>query len=699
LAREYKLRPTPENREALMRYAAAHGDAHGALALLAAGVVDLNLGRLDAVAALGEARAREPKLADWSAYLLAKAHFQARRFDASAEAAQVVLGSEPPSPVAGSAALVGAKAYLAAGKAENAVQMLLGAGDRLLQPAGDMTLGSAYEAVGDRKSAALAYQRVWLDYPETPEAKEAEAALNRVGPGFAEIPAAALLRRAGKLAGARDFARARQAYQSLAALESTSAVERELARVRIGVVDYQDRRDAAALSYLSGLTITTADVDAERLFYVLACARRLDRLDTMDDAVRQLSRKYPTSEWRLRALVAAGNEYLLLNRPESFEPLYQTCAEQFPDSSDAPYCQWRLAFSAYRQDRSTAGPLLQAHLMRFPRSNQASGAMYFLGRLAERSVEWDVAHTYYARIELLFPNDYYAVLARERLAHPDIARAGVSKDTTAFLTPLPFPRKGLTGESRAAGTAAKRFERARLLNIASLGEFAEIELKFGARTGQQAEAYGLELARLAAGRSDTAQSIRYLKRYTPGYLYSRFEAAPPEFWRLAFPWPWRETIEKYSLNNELDPFIVVALIRQESEFDARALSRSDARGLTQILPSTGRELSRRLHLRGFRTSLLYDPAVNLRLGALYLKLLVARFDGGWEPTLAAYNAGGRRVAAWLGAGPYREPAEFVESIPFSETRHYVQLVLRNADLYRRLYGSQSVSKALAPSHR
>jgi soluble lytic murein transglycosylase len=100
----------------------------------------------------------------------------------------------------------------------------------------------------------------------------------------------------------------------------------------------------------------------------------------------------------------------------------------------------------------------------------------------------------------------------------------------------------------------------------------------------------------------------------------------------------------------------------------------------QVLPSTGRQLG------ASPASRLFEPEVNLRVGMRHLKSLLDSFDGKWEPTLAAYNAGRSRAVEWLTWGEFREPAEFIETIPFSETRAYVQIVLRNAEIYRRLYG-------------
>jgi soluble lytic murein transglycosylase len=182
--------------------------------------------------------------------------------------------------------------------------------------------------------------------------------------------------------------------------------------------------------------------------------------------------------------------------------------------------------------------------------------------------------------------------------------------------------------------------------------------------------------------------MRYIKRYAGGYLYMPIESAPMDFWKFAFPIPYREDLERYSKQNGLDPFLLAALIRQESEFNPTVVSRANARGLTQIMPSTGRELSRRLKIAPYTTAKLFEPGMNLRLGAFYLKSIADGLGGRWEAALAAYNAGLSRARSWSSWGEFREPAEFIETVPFTETREYIQTVLRNADMYRRLYGSQ-----------
>ena len=252
---------------------------------------------------------------------------------------------------------------------------------------------------------------------------------------------------------------------------------------------------------------------------------------------------------------------------------------------------------------------------------------------------------------------------------------------------------------QANAVAKARVERARMLAAAGLDDWAEIELRYAAQNEDQPHVIALELAVEASHQEAFAQGLRYLKRYASDYLYYPIDSAPPDFWRLAFPLPYRADFERSARQQNLDPFLLAALARQESEFDPKAVSPSNARGLTQVLPGTGRELSRKLQLKAFSTARLFQPSVNLQLGAYYLRTIADNFSGLWEATLAGYNAGPARAKSWLTWAEFREPAEFVESIPFRETRYYVQIVLRNADLYRRIYANAPPAAKTAPPPR
>ncbi len=153
---------------------------------------------------------------------------------------------------------------------------------------------------------------------------------------------------------------------------------------------------------------------------------------------------------------------------------------------------------------------------------------------------------------------------------------------------------------------------------------------------------------------------------------------------MLFPLPYKDELFVNARERGLDPYDVAALIRQESEFNPAARSPANAMGLMQIEPSTGRWLGRREGVAVPATSL-FNPRVSIRLGTAYLQQQLSSWDGDWYRTLAAYNAGPNRVRQWLAGTNFREPIEFLESIPFTETREYIQAVMRNADLYRQIY--------------
>jgi soluble lytic murein transglycosylase len=458
--------------------------------------------------------------------------------------------------------------------------------------------------------------------------------------------------------------------------------------VRIGVARYAAQENAAAYKYLAGLEVDSPEADAERLYYVMQSARRLNNLDEMDSLVAKLGRLHPNSTWRLQALLAAANRYLTENQPDQYEPLYRACYEAFPQSKEAAGCHWKVTWVHYLRRESDAAELLRAHLRLFPASENASAALYFLGRSAEQSRDRSSARAYYDEIAREYPNQYYAMLARDRLK--SVASVTPSPAAAEFLRTVGFPQRARTTVFDASPSSLARIERAKMLVNAGLKDWAEIELRYGAQNGDQPHLLAMELGQLI-GDGRPAQAIRYIKSYAGNYLFLPIDSAPPDFWHLAFPLPYRNDLERFSKQNKLDPFLMAALIRQESEFDAKVISPANARGLTQIEPATGRDLSRKLKIPKYTTAKLFQPALNLQFGTYYLRMVTDQLGGHTEAALAAYNAGLSRAKAWLTWGDFQEPAEFVETVPFTQTRGYIQAVLRNADAYRRIYGGTQVA--------
>jgi peptidoglycan lytic transglycosylase len=336
--------------------------------------------------------------------------------------------------------------------------------------------------------------------------------------------------------------------------------------------------------------------------------------------------------------------------------------------------------------------LLRDHLLRFPASTKASAALYFLGRLAEHAKDFATAKAHYSTITDRFPGHYYGLLARDRMSQSALVKATQTPQATQFLSQIAFPSRRTSGSYEATPATARHIERARLLNGAGLTALAEAELRYAAKTDSQPHLIGMEMARSAP----VHKGLRYMKSFAPDYLSLPLDAAPQAFWEHLFPLPFRTDLVRSTRATALDPHVVAGLMRQESEFDPKAISVKKAYGLTQVMPSTGRQLARKAGMKKFSSNMLFQPATNLRLGTIYLRSLLDQWGGKWEETLASFNAGKSRVVEWQNWANYQEPAEFVETIPFTETRDYVQAVMRNAAMYRRLYETKLRAKEVTP---
>jgi len=176
-----------------------------------------------------------------------------------------------------------------------------------------------------------------------------------------------------------------------------------------------------------------------------------------------------------------------------------------------------------------------------------------------------------------------------------------------------------------------------------------------------------------------------MRRAYPQHLTANGQDLPVDILQVIFPLTYWDAIRKHATARGLDPYLIAALIAQESTFDPKIKSVANAWGLMQLVPATGRQLARSLGIRRFSTVTLTDAETNIRLGTLYFSRLVEQF-GGTYYALASYNAGESRVVRWKAERPGLDQDEFIDDIPFPETQNYVKRILGTAEDYRMLYG-------------
>jgi soluble lytic murein transglycosylase len=166
------------------------------------------------------------------------------------------------------------------------------------------------------------------------------------------------------------------------------------------------------------------------------------------------------------------------------------------------------------------------------------------------------------------------------------------------------------------------------------------------------------------------------------------------FWKICYPWPYRSEITQVAKRLDIDPYLLVALVRVESGFNVNAVSAAGARGLMQLMPETASWTAEQIGIQDFHESQLDQPGVNLLIGSWYLAHLFKDFHGNQVSGLAAYNAGRGNVQSWLENGQWKGTMADVDHVPFPETQLYLRAVMRDYDIYKYLYAEQDAKTSL-----
>ena len=309
---------------------------------------------------------------------------------------------------------------------------------------------------------------------------------------------------------------------------------------------------------------------------------------------------------------------------------------------------------------------------RYPSGEATARVAYETGKLHERAGRASRARAMFTAATLAEPTSYFAMRAGEKL--------GVSALDPVLAEPRPW--LGLASDGEAAANVLRRLDA-----LESVGLMEEWNAEYAAATRSLAKRPAALIA-LAEGVRDRGYPVPAINL---GWQLweGRGRVWDARLLRVVFPFIYRDVLVREAERKGISPFLLAGLVRQESSFRHDARSRVSATGLCQIMPSTGEWLASSAGIRTFDRSLLEVPEINLRMGAEYLEDLLDRYHGAEDLALAGYNAGPGRADRWRRQLPSRDRDAFREGIPFSETREYVKLVLRNAAVYERLYGGRT----------
>ncbi len=548
----------------------------------------------------------------------------------------------------------------------------------------------AFQQVGKTDAAMEAYSRVYADYPLSDEASQAAGELTKWSSSFRTMSASRASRelaRAHALFTARRYVDARKAYDLAQPYVTRSDLA--LVALRLAQLDYHQKRLPAAREALRVFLARSAVPQAlrdEAEYFEISTMREQGRHAEYIAAVRAFVDRTPDPVWAEAALNDLGTHYILTDDDNRAAQVFTEQYDRFPTGVSAGRAAWKAGWTHFvNANYAETVRLFESAAAGLRRADYRSGWVYWAARAHERLGHRDRAIAGYEQTIGDYGNSYYgreAARARETLLAAMRPPGAGPVAPVRRATPLAF-------EPGPAPTTTSVIQS---LLEAQLWDDAIGEIRRAQRTEGVTPLLEATLAYAYNRKGELRLGISAMKRAYPQYLADGSEALPREVLTVIFPLDYWDLIQTHAKKHDLDPFLIAALMAQESTFDADIKSSANAWGLMQILPSTGARVARQIGLQPFSAASLTTPEINVRLGTQYFADLVRRFNGNTAAALASYNAGENRVDRWLAERPGLDRDEFIDNIPFPETQGYVRKILGTAEDYRALYGRTGIRR-------
>ena len=640
---------------------------------------------------LRSAELRSGPLSNYVRYYTGLALLGLSRFE-EAEAAFTAVADDVDGYLAEAAPLRLAEAAHGRGDGEKAADVLEDLSDEEKLTAPEevlLRLGAALELTGKRDDAYKAYSRLYYEFPLSAQSAQAQTGLERLQTPEL-IPADRFrleLTRAERLFSARRWAQARAAFASLVQVAAND--DAELVALRVAECDYYLDRFRASRDALKPFLRDSAR-EAEARFFYLTATRALGDRQTYLAMGRELVEDFPESSWAEETLNNLGTHYINDDDDEAADRVFRELMRRFPRSRYTERAAWKVGWRAYKVDQfADAAERFEEAAANFPRADYRPSWLYWAARSRDQLGQRPEATALYRVVAADYLNSYYGRLASAILSERREPRVQpiVLLETSAGPPEPLIP----TDSVIRALIAAELYD-------AALAELEYARVAWGNSSAVQATIAWVRNRRgFEQGATDRFADVRggitIMRRAYPQFMAAGGEQLPADVLRVIFPLDYWPLIRKYSDAHGLDPYLMTALIAQESTFTADVRSSANAVGLMQLIPPTARRYARRVGIT-YSARVVRQPESNIRMGMRYFKDLMDRFHGA-HLALAGYNAGESRVVAWMAERPGFDQDEFIDDIPFPETQNYVKRILGTADDYRRLYGGGVLSATSA----
>lgn len=615
---------------------------------------------------LVEAEQKLPLLGDYAALYQAESLLKLKNYTDAAAKASSVAKNYPSSLLIRRADKLFVDIFIAAEDYKGALSVCQKFVDKYPSGADSVDvmfqIARSREETGDRSGAALVYRSIWLNNPASAQAKRSSEKLKELEKSGIKVAAfnpEELLRRASTLFSLNEFTQSLQTLQSIPQEGLPAAV---VARIdlRSGMAQYRLRNwKAAEKSLARAASSSLPAIRSEARFWQ---ARTLDRQE-QDEAAFALymglvaeGRKQAFAD---DALFEAAGMRKGMGRYSEAARLYEQLASSFPGSKFIPRAAWEGAWCRYLSGDNSGAAESFRGLARDESVREK--ALYWLGRSLENAANPD-AEKVFAMLLEEYPAGFYATWYRENRGIRD-TREQIGNRELLIDAQLPAA-----------------FDKPRMLAYLGMVEEARSEMAAARKKSGDKKTYFPGLAKQYLEMGDYASAINLFLQNRP----IKWDTASLPLWTAGYPMPYKTLVAKYAAANNLSEGLMHALMRAESSFTPAIRSHAGAIGLMQLMPATAKETARE---KGkFDAGRLVIPEYNIKIGTKHFRDLLKTFDGDVTYSLAAYNAGAKAVDRWRKNMKGLKKDEFIENIPYQETRDYVKKIHASAVIYRQLYG-------------
>jgi soluble lytic murein transglycosylase len=563
-------------------------------------------------------------------------------------------------------------------------------------------LGQAREGLNQYSEAIQAYQETWRKYPLHGAANKArtrwESLAQEKKVAVKKISAEALFNRSLQFYQAHQYETALKEMNRIEGLPAQSYPPTYAGELWVddlyyhrGMSYFRLKQYSKAVENLD-LVVRSSRNEGMAEKSLFSLFQTLIRSGRREEALRihdLLQASYPRSSFLPQALYLKASLYEDRGEPDKAVSLYLAVADRFPQSPFRSPALWNAGWVRFQKKDWAAALQAWERLKKAePHFRWMEKTLYWSGKALEKIDRKEEAEEQYQQLLREYPASYYSQLISSRGLEP-----------RASPGPVPILQERLLSsveemKTNSPGPKSIHLEKGRLLARLSLTPWAIDELEAAEEEGAAPEDKWIEVSRLYRESEEYYRSnLLVRKKFALKPLSSRSTEKEKTLYLLAYPLGNPSLVNQYAQLQNLDSALLSALILEESRFQVQAVSPAGARGLMQVMPQTGRQIAKELKVRPFSEDQLFDPAINIRLGSRYFARMLEEFEGKVHLALAAYNAGPQAVRKWLASGLSSAEDEFVENIPYLETRNYVIRVIGSAQVYRLLYCPQPDSPA------